>query len=455
MNQPQGNKALSTARGGLSTAGRNVKRKTQLALEKAPGLSHQGNGKRASNGRGKRRRGRSLEQPREARTQASPALESPLVLATKSRTATSTERRSNDSSVRVSFKIRKDRAWKNVLVLTVDRSDPSEVERAGKNFMRQKLRLFDTNLRMMTLPECFETVIADQTNTILLIPETEIDISDELAASASSVHARALSRNKRSLRRIAAHHNSHTLHAHARSRTAEATPKFAHKAHNRDVHSSRRSSWYSDEPQYSPSPISSTMSVKVKSPLRFSKPFTDPWTQLLDSCPTEPEPPAPPSSESPAPRPGVRQDAALNVKPQLNPSSIRRRQRSESPESRGRLVIDEDRFAIKRSGKFQITENLWKIKDQKSEVQRLESSGMIDQGEFIRRFEKLGHECPDPGNMPFCILDEPSNSCTFVAPTANAPKLWRDLIRAHAKAYRVPYSFDQKKRNGPETLGGT
>jgi hypothetical protein len=108
-------------------------------------------------------------------------------------------------------------------------------------------------------------------------------------------------------------------------------------------------------------------------------------------------------------------------------------------------VIDEDRFAIKRSGKFQITENLWKIKDQKFEVQRLESSGSIDQGEFIRRFEKLGPECPDPDNMPFCILDEPSNSCTFVAPTENAPKLWRDLIRAHAKAYRVPYSFDFHK----------
>jgi hypothetical protein len=191
------------------------------------------------------------------------------------------------------------------------------------------------------------------------------------------------------------------------------------------------------------------MSVKVKSPLRFSKPFTDPWTQPLDSCPAEPEPPAPPSSESLAPRPGVQQDAALNVRPQLNSSSIRRRQRSESPESPGKLVIDEDRFAIKRSGKFQITENLWKIKDQKSEVQRLESSGIIDQGEFIRRFEKLGHECPDPGNMPFCILDEPSNSCTFVAPTENAPKLWRDLIRAHAKTYRVPYSFDQKKEMVP------
>jgi hypothetical protein len=153
---------------------------------------------------------------------------------------------------------------------------------------------------MMTLPECFETVVADRTNTILLIPETEIDISDELVASASSVRARALSRNKLSLRRITAHRNSHTLHAHARSRTGEATPKLAHKVHNRDVDNSRRSSRYSDESQYSPSPISSTMSVEVKSPLRFSRPFTVPWTQLLDSCPAEPEPPAPPSPESPA-----------------------------------------------------------------------------------------------------------------------------------------------------------
>jgi hypothetical protein len=144
----------------------------------------------------------------------------------------------------------------------------------------------------------------------------------------------------------------------------------------------------------------------------------------------------------------MRQDAALNVRPQLNSSSIRRRQRSESPESPespGRLVIDEDRFAVKRSRKFQITENLWKIKDQKSEVQRLESSSSIDQEEFIRRFERLGQECPDPDKMPFCILDEPSDSYTFVAPTENARKLWRDLIRAHAKAYRVPCSFGFKK----------
>ena len=44
--------------------------------------------------------------------------------------------------------------------------------------------IFDTNLRMLTPQTCFEAVTADGTNTILLIPEREID-TDNLLSSVS------------------------------------------------------------------------------------------------------------------------------------------------------------------------------------------------------------------------------------------------------------------------------
>ncbi len=46
------------------------------------------------------------------------------------------------------------------------------------------MHIFDTNLRMLTPETCFEAVTADSTNTILLIPEQEID-TDNLSSSVS------------------------------------------------------------------------------------------------------------------------------------------------------------------------------------------------------------------------------------------------------------------------------
>ena len=46
------------------------------------------------------------------------------------------------------------------------------------------MHIFDTNLCMLTPETCFEAVTADGTNTILLIPEREID-TDNLSSSVS------------------------------------------------------------------------------------------------------------------------------------------------------------------------------------------------------------------------------------------------------------------------------
>lgn len=53
----------------------------------------------------------------------------------------------------------------------------------AKKYMRKRIRLFDTALNILTPRECFEAALADETHTILLIPEAEISIDEELEAS--------------------------------------------------------------------------------------------------------------------------------------------------------------------------------------------------------------------------------------------------------------------------------
>jgi len=69
----------------------------------------------------------------------------------------------------------------------VDPSDPSEIERLAVKYMRKRIRLFDTKLNILTPADCFEAATADGSNTILLIPEAEIDINEELEYSISKL----------------------------------------------------------------------------------------------------------------------------------------------------------------------------------------------------------------------------------------------------------------------------
>jgi hypothetical protein len=50
--------------------------------------------------------------------------------------------------------------------------------------MRKRIHIFDTSFHKLTPQTCFEDVTADGTNTILLIPESDID-TDNLPISVS------------------------------------------------------------------------------------------------------------------------------------------------------------------------------------------------------------------------------------------------------------------------------
>ncbi|KAH8600146.1 hypothetical protein B0O99DRAFT_668732 [Bisporella sp. PMI_857] len=79
------------------------------------------------------------------------------------------------SKVWIEFKIcDRTGTWKLANALLVDPSDPSEVKRIAIKYMRkgERMHIFDTNLH----------ATADGTNTILLIPEREID-TDNLLSS--------------------------------------------------------------------------------------------------------------------------------------------------------------------------------------------------------------------------------------------------------------------------------
>jgi hypothetical protein len=100
-----------------------------------------------------------------------------------------TTRQSSDQGpdlprVRIEYKIRDHGVWKVSHTLLVDPSDPSEARRVAIKYMRKRIHMFDTSFRMLTPQTCFEDVTADGTNTILLIPEWDID-TDNLPTSVS------------------------------------------------------------------------------------------------------------------------------------------------------------------------------------------------------------------------------------------------------------------------------
>jgi hypothetical protein len=63
--------------------------------------------------------------------------------------------------------------------LLVDRSDPSEVARVAKKSMRKGLRTLDTNGQLVAPNDIFDAVTADGTNTIILMPQRELDVDDQ------------------------------------------------------------------------------------------------------------------------------------------------------------------------------------------------------------------------------------------------------------------------------------
>jgi hypothetical protein len=59
--------------------------------------------------------------------------------------------------------------------------------------MRKGLRILDTKLRILSLDEYFRVIIENKTNTILLIPQKEVVIDNELISSVANLHAKRVS----------------------------------------------------------------------------------------------------------------------------------------------------------------------------------------------------------------------------------------------------------------------
>ena len=103
---------------------------------------------------------------------------------------TSLSEQRSDNKVRIKFEIRERFCWREASSIVVDPSNPSEVIRKAKEYMREGLRILDTKLRMLSPDECFRVVTENKTNTILLIPQKELVIDDELIGSAADLHAK-------------------------------------------------------------------------------------------------------------------------------------------------------------------------------------------------------------------------------------------------------------------------
>jgi hypothetical protein len=52
---------------------------------------------------------------------------------------------------------------------------------------REQIRVYDTDLNILTPQMCFQAAIANGSSMLLLIPEKEIDINEELEASVSQL----------------------------------------------------------------------------------------------------------------------------------------------------------------------------------------------------------------------------------------------------------------------------
>ncbi len=64
--------------------------------------------------------------------------------------------RQRPHAIRITYKILERNVWRTFHSLDVDPSDPSEVERVAVKYMRKQIRLFDTELNILTPQGCFE-----------------------------------------------------------------------------------------------------------------------------------------------------------------------------------------------------------------------------------------------------------------------------------------------------------
>lgn len=94
----------------------------------------------------------------------------------------------DSSKVEIKFILRDGNGWVEQENLSIDPSSPAPVEHVAEEHTRKRRFLFNTALRAMAPSECFDAVVGDGTNMILLIPEGSIDIDYELGTSARKLY---------------------------------------------------------------------------------------------------------------------------------------------------------------------------------------------------------------------------------------------------------------------------
>ena len=99
----------------------------------------------------------------------------------------------NSTKVRIVFKIWESGHWRDNSDHLVDPSDTSEIKRVAKENMRKKIRLFDSNLRMLMPRDCFEAATTNGTNSIYLIPHASLNAINEIAATAPEIRNNLMS----------------------------------------------------------------------------------------------------------------------------------------------------------------------------------------------------------------------------------------------------------------------
>ena len=104
----------------------------------------------------------------------------------------------HEEEIPIRFQVRELDSW-----TTAPDCQQSRVERVAKDFMRSENKLFDTELQPVLPSNCLSGAIASGTYTILVIPETQMNIDDALVDSVEIIRAEALSRHKNANKRLA------------------------------------------------------------------------------------------------------------------------------------------------------------------------------------------------------------------------------------------------------------
>lgn len=93
----------------------------------------------------------------------------------------SNEKESNNT-IQIDFHLYSNKSWMHVKTLQVDPYDPSEIEQAAEEYIRDGLRVCNKRYRRLSPDICFQNITQDGGNTIFLIPK-EVVFDDELFTS--------------------------------------------------------------------------------------------------------------------------------------------------------------------------------------------------------------------------------------------------------------------------------